>query len=76
MLTIAILFGSLVTTVVPTTTVLAYETSQAGSLPNMCSGDQASGVICVNDSLMIQGDENIVSTPISSQITSTVKQGP
>ena len=42
---------------------------QAGSLVNECSGDNAEGVICVNDSSMIQGDENTVNTPISSQIT-------
>ena len=78
MTTIVILFSSLVTTAEfpRMTRVLAYENSQAASLANECSGEQNSGTICVNDSPLIQGDKNTVNTPISSQISNPVEQGP
>jgi hypothetical protein len=62
--TIAILFSSLVTTAgFPTTArVLAYESSQAGSLANTCgNADQGSfNVLCQNLFSEIQGDGNAV----------------
>jgi hypothetical protein len=62
--TIAILFSSLVTTAgFPTTArVLAYESSQAGSLANTCgNADQgAFNILCQNLFSEIQGDGNAV----------------
>ena len=63
MLTVAILFGSIVTTVgFPTMTrVLAYESSQAGSLANACgNGEEPFNILCQNLLSQIEGDGNAV----------------
>jgi hypothetical protein len=49
---------------------------QAASLVNDCSGDDGGGIICVNDNPQTQGEENIVNTPVNSQIFNPVKEGP
>ena len=63
MITIAILFGSLVTTAgFPTMTrVLAYESSQAGSGANDCgNGENPFNILCQNLLSQIEGDGNAV----------------
>jgi hypothetical protein len=49
---------------------------QAASLVNNCSGDGISGIICVNDNPQTQGEENVVNTPLNSQISNPAREGP
>jgi hypothetical protein len=49
---------------------------QAASLVNNCSGDGASGTICVNNNPQTEGKNNDVNTPINSQISNTVEAAP
>lgn len=48
---------------------------QAASLVNNCSGDNGGGVICINDNPQTQGEENIINTPLNSQISNPMKEG-
>lgn len=48
---------------------------QATSLVNDCPGDQESSEICVNNNPQTQGRDNVISTPISSQIEKPVDEG-
>ena len=47
---------------------------QAASLVNKCSGDGESSQICVNNNPQTQGEDNVVSTPIYSEINNPVEE--